>query len=71
MRSRLQPVTDLESGHRVVTTCHLANLSLKTGRKLVWDAAKEEIIGDPEANQLLVRPYRSPWDAELKTLGVA
>jgi hypothetical protein len=71
MRSRQQPVTDLESGHRVVTACHLANLSLKTGRKLVWDAAKEEIAGDPEANQLLVRPYRKPWDAELKALGVA
>ena len=70
MRSRQQPLTDLESGHRVVTTCHLANLSLKTGRKLIWDAAKEEIVGDPQSNELLVRPYRKPWDAELKALSV-
>ena len=70
IKSRQQPVTGIESGHRVVTTCHLANLSLKTRRKLTWDAAKEEIVGDSEANQLLVRPYRKPWDAELKALGV-
>jgi predicted dehydrogenase len=70
VKSRQTPVSDLESGHRVVTTCHLSNLSLKTGRKLVWDAQKEEIIGDSEANQMLVRPYRKPWDAELKALGV-
>lgn len=70
IKSRAQPVTDLESGHRVVTACHLANLSLKTGRKLAWDAEKEEVSGDPEANQLLARPYRAPWDAELKALGV-
>jgi predicted dehydrogenase len=71
VKSRKQPATDLESGHRVVTTCHLANLSMKVGRKIVWDAAKEEIVGDPEANALLVRPYRKPWDAELKALGVS
>jgi hypothetical protein len=70
IKSRQSPLTDLESGHRVVTACHLANLSLKTGRKLVWDASKEEIVGDPDANQLLVRTYRKPWDAELKALGV-
>ena len=68
VKSRNQPVSDLESGHRVAATCHLANLSLKTGRKLVWDGEKEQIVGDPEANQLLVRPYRAPWDNELKAL---
>ena len=71
VKSRQTPATDLESGHRVATTCHLANISMKIGRKIIWDAEKEEIVGDPEANRLLVRPYRQPWDAELKALGVA
>ena len=48
--------------------CHLANISLKIGRKLVWDAAREEIVGDKEANQMLERPYRAPWDRELRAL---
>jgi predicted dehydrogenase len=71
VKSRAQPLSDLESGHRVATACHLANISLRLGRKLRWDAAKEEILDDPEAAGMLVRPYRAPWDAELKGLGVS
>jgi predicted dehydrogenase len=70
VKSRAEPASDLESSHRVSTACHLANLSLRLGRKLRWDAAKEGVIGDAEASRMLVRPYRSPWDRELKALGV-
>ncbi len=70
VKSRQTPISDLESGHRVVTACHLANLSLRLGRQLRWDAAREEILGDPEASKMLVRPYRKPWDAEFRSLGV-
>ena len=66
--SRKTPVSDLASSHGVSTTCHLANLSLRTGRKLRWDAQREEILDDPAASALLQRPYRTPWDAELKAL---
>jgi predicted dehydrogenase len=71
IKSREQPIADVESAHRVATACHLANISLRTGRKIRWDAEKEEILGDPEAAGMLVRPYRQPWDAELRALGVA
>jgi hypothetical protein len=37
---------------------------------LVWDADHEEVVGDKEANAMLVRPYRAPWDKELKALRV-
>ncbi len=70
VKSRKQPLSDLQSGHEVATACHLSNLSLRTGRKIVWDAEREEIIGDREANAMLVRPYRAPWDAELRALGI-
>ena len=69
LKSRKEPNSDLDSGHQVATVCHLANISLRTGRKIRWDAEKEEIIGDTEAARMLVRPYRKPWDAELKVLG--
>ena len=68
VKSRQEPISDLESGHRVATVCHLANLSLRLGRKLRWDAEKEEIRGDAEANQWLERAYRPPWDGELKAV---
>jgi predicted dehydrogenase len=70
VRSRREPVSDLESGHRVVTACHLANLSLRLGRRLRWDTRKETVLDDAEAVAMLERPYRSPWDAERKALGV-
>ena len=31
------------------------------GRKLKWDAAKEEIVGDPEATKLMTKQMRAPW----------
>jgi predicted dehydrogenase len=71
VKSRKQPISDLESGHRVATACHLANISLRLGRRLRWDADKEMILDDTEAAKLLVRPYRAPWNAELKALGVS
>ena len=68
VKSKKQPIADLESSHKVAIACHLANISLKTGRKITWDADKEQITGDPKANEMLVRPYRAPWDKELKAL---
>jgi predicted dehydrogenase len=66
IKSRQQPVSDLESGHQTSIACHLSNIALKVGRVVRWDNAKEEIIGDPEASKLLVKQYRAPWDRELK-----
>jgi len=68
IKTRNQPNSDLESGHQIATACHLSNLSLHTGRKITWDAAKEEIVGDPAASEMLTRPYRKPWDKELTVL---
>jgi predicted dehydrogenase len=70
VKSRRQPISDLESAHQVATACHLANIALRLGRRLRWDAAREEIVGDAEANRWLTRPYRAPWDRELRALGV-
>jgi predicted dehydrogenase len=68
IRSRREPVSGLEDSHRVATACHLANLSLRLNRPLRWDAGRETVIGDPEAEKLLERPYRAPWDAERRAL---
>lgn len=68
IKSRETPISDLASAHRVSTMCHLANLSLRLSRKLRWDPAREDIVEDAEASALLTRPYRAPWDAELRAL---
>jgi predicted dehydrogenase len=70
VKSRREPVSDLEGAHRVATVCHLANIALRLRRRLRWDAERETIVGDAEAARWLTRPYREPWDKELKALGV-
>lgn len=70
MRSRQQPLSDLESGCRVATLCHLANISLRTRRLLHWDAAAGTVEGDDDLRSWLTRSYRAPWDRELQALGV-
>jgi predicted dehydrogenase len=63
MRDRSVPVSDVWSHHRALSTCHLANIALRLGRqKLTWDPAKEEIVGDSEANSFLARPQRAPYE---------
>ena len=60
MKSRKLPICDVEEGHLTMVMCHLGNMSMKIGRTLYWDAKKEEVIGDKEANQLLTKQYRKP-----------
>jgi predicted dehydrogenase len=61
VKSRQRPTADVEEGHRTAAMCHLGNISTKLGRTLRWDAEKEQVVNDPEANELLMRPYRGPW----------
>jgi predicted dehydrogenase len=59
--SRELPICDVEIGHRSATVCHLANIAIRTGRKLQWDPVKEQIVGDEQANSMVSRSYRAPW----------
>ncbi len=58
-----RPVADIEQGHMSTTACILANHSMKLGRSITWDNAAGRVASDDEANRLLARPYRAPWDA--------
>ncbi|MEZ5351072.1 MAG: Gfo/Idh/MocA family oxidoreductase [Bryobacteraceae bacterium] len=51
----------IEDGHLSAALCHLANISYRVGRQLVFDPANENFGGDYEANQLLARDYRKPF----------
>jgi predicted dehydrogenase len=62
VKSRQQPVLNLELGHHVSTVAHLGNIALRTGKKLVWDAQHEKIANDSAADKLVGVKYRKPWD---------
>jgi predicted dehydrogenase len=68
IKTRKTPNSDLASSHWVSTTCHLANISARLGRKIAWDPAANDIVDDRAASEMLTRPYRSPWDRELEAL---
>jgi hypothetical protein len=51
----------VDIGQRVSAVCHLANTAIKLGRNLKWNPKRKEFVGDDEANQMLDRPRRAPW----------
>ncbi len=59
--NRTKPVADIEQGHISAASCILANNSLKLGRTLEFDPKSHTLVGDDDANKLLMRPYRAPW----------
>ncbi|QEF98590.1 Inositol 2-dehydrogenase [Stieleria maiorica] len=58
IEDRGKPISDVWSHHRTMTSCHLCNIALMTGRELNWDPKQEMFIGDDEANKLLSRKSR-------------
>ena len=62
VKSRKRPNADVEEGHLSAILCHLGNIATRLGRSLKWDADKEQIVGDAEANRSLSKQYRKPWE---------
>ena len=60
-KHNLPVISDVESQHRTASVCHLGNISIRLGRKIEWDAAKQEIVGDAEAGAMLKRQQREPY----------
>ncbi len=56
------PVCDIEKVHYSTNVALLGMLSYKLGRGIEWDGRNEQCVGDPEANKLLRREYRKPWE---------
>ena len=60
VKSRQQPVLNLDIGHHVSSVAHLGNIAYRTGRKVVWDAANEKVVGDPQADALVGVNFEVP-----------
>ncbi len=61
VRSRKDPAATVEIGHRTNTVCQLSDIATRLKRKLHWNPAKEQFVGDDEANKMLTRDMRAPW----------
>ncbi len=61
IKSRERPVADAETGHRSTTVCHLGNIARWLGRRVRWDPQAERFPDDDQANELLQRSQRAPY----------
>lgn len=61
IKSRKQPISPVEIGHRACSICLITHISMKLGRKLQWDPETEMFVKDDEANKLLSRSQRFPY----------
>ena len=53
---------DAEEGHYSAALCHLANIAMRLGRRLRFDAKRERFISDVEANGYLTKEYRKGYE---------
>jgi predicted dehydrogenase len=61
MDSRAKPRSDVEIGHNSMIACHLANIAFRLRRRVNWDVRNEKVVGDAEAQALVMKEYRAPW----------
>ena len=56
------PAANIESSHYATNMSLLAMMSYKLGRSFKWDGEKQNVVDDPEAEKLMQRTYRAPWE---------
>jgi predicted dehydrogenase len=59
---RTQPISDVYTHHRAMTTCHLANIAIRLNRPIKWNAEAEQIEGDEQANSFCKREQRKGYE---------
>ncbi|HXK08785.1 MAG TPA: Gfo/Idh/MocA family oxidoreductase [Vicinamibacteria bacterium] len=62
IRSRQAPISPAEVGHRSTSACLVSHIAMRLGRKLAWDPQRERFRNDDEANAMLSRPQRPPYE---------
>ena len=61
VKTRGRPFRDIEFAINTMVVPHLALVAYKLNRSLKWDSAKQQFIGDAEADRLIDRARREPW----------
>ncbi len=61
VKTREKPFRDIELAVNTAVVSHLGNIAYQLRRSLKWDAATQQFPGDAEANRLVDRARREPW----------
>lgn len=65
IKTRETPVSDVESHHRMLSICHAINIAMRLGRKLTFDPAREQFVGDEQANSFVEREQRKGYEIKV------
>jgi hypothetical protein len=61
VKTREKPFRDIEFAVNTAVVCQLTLVAYELKRSLKWDAAQQQFPGDDEANRLVDRARREPW----------
>lgn len=61
VKTRSVPKGNADAACNAHIACHAANIALYLGRQVKYDTAKNEFIGDEQANRLRSEALREPW----------
>ncbi len=62
VKNRSETICPVETAVHSDTLCQLSNIATRLGRKLRWNPEREQFVDDEEANGMLSRPMREPWN---------
>jgi predicted dehydrogenase len=62
VRTRRLNITPAEVAHRSCSACLLQHIAMKLNRTLYWDPLAERFKNDDEANSMISRPQRPPYN---------
>lgn len=63
--NRKEPISDIHTHHRGLSTCHLAGIAARLGRKIEWDPKAEKVIGDELAQSMVGREKRKGFEIDM------
>lgn len=64
IKSRKEPVSPIEIGHRACTICLISHIAMKLPGKLEWDPKIEKFKNNETANSMLSCPQRFPYGTD-------
>jgi predicted dehydrogenase len=65
IRTRKNPICDVEVGHRTASVCTLGNIAYELERPLKWDPRREKFRKDKEATAMLGRDLADEWKVNI------
>tara|TARA_B110000495_G_scaffold201241_1_gene218217 strand:- start:85 stop:1455 length:1371 start_codon:yes stop_codon:yes gene_type:complete len=63
--AKREPISDVFSHHRALSTCHLAGIAARLNRPIRWNPAEEKVIDDPGAQALVGREARKGFEINI------